>query len=127
MPIQNKTFRVFISSTFADMRTERRILQEKVFPKLKKLCESKGFVFQAIDLRWGINDDNQLNQKTLDICLNEISRCQELSPKPNFIALVGDRYGWQPTPPKIPASEMNLILSKANVEDTILINEWYKL
>ncbi len=36
MPTQFKTFRVFISSTFADMREERRILQTKVFPKLEK-------------------------------------------------------------------------------------------
>jgi hypothetical protein len=27
----SKTFRVFVSSTFTDMRAERRILQEEVF------------------------------------------------------------------------------------------------
>ena len=42
----------------------------------------------------------------MEICLTEIARCQRLSPRPNFIVLLGDRYGWQPIPDKIPSSEM---------------------
>ncbi len=34
------------------------------------------------------------SQRTLQICLSEIERCQNLSPKPNFIILLGDRYGY---------------------------------
>jgi hypothetical protein len=93
MPSSQKTFRVFVSSTFTDMRAERRILQEKVFPDLKKYCEARGASFQAVDLRWGVNEESQQEQKTMDICLTEIARCQRLSPRPNFIALLGDRYG----------------------------------
>ena len=84
------------------MRQERKILQEDVFPRLRSLCESKGASSQDVDLRWGVNEETQLNQKTMDICLGEIARCQRLSPKPNFIILLGDRYGWQPVPAKIP-------------------------
>lgn len=68
MPRGNLTFRVFVSSTFTDMRTERRILQEDVFPRLKALCEGKGATFQDVDLRWGFSEESQLDQKTTVVC-----------------------------------------------------------
>jgi ABC-type oligopeptide transport system ATPase subunit len=127
MPTTSKTFRVFISSTFADMQEERRILQNKVFPRLEKYCESKGARFQAVDLRWGVTEASQLEQKTIDICLNEIKRCQQLSPKPNFIALLGNRYGWQPIPPRIPSTEMKMILDSVELESKSFLTKWYRL
>jgi ABC-type dipeptide/oligopeptide/nickel transport system ATPase component len=126
MPQQTKVFRVFVSSTFTDMREERRILQSDVFPKLEQFCQSKGAKFQAVDLRWGINEKTQLNQKTLQTCLNEVKRCQKISPKPNFLVLLGDKYGWQPIPEKIPATEWDEIIELAS-EDNKVLNEWYKL
>jgi hypothetical protein len=57
MPQQTKIFRVFVSSTFTDMKEERRILQKNVFPKLEKFCEENGAKFQAVDLRWGVNEE----------------------------------------------------------------------
>jgi hypothetical protein len=36
MPSSEKTFRVFVSSTFTDFRAERRILQETIFLCLKR-------------------------------------------------------------------------------------------
>jgi hypothetical protein len=38
------------------------------------------------------------------ICLRELERCQEGGPKPNFLILLGDRYGWRPLPEVIPAA-----------------------
>ncbi|NUN08617.1 MAG: DUF4062 domain-containing protein [Ignavibacteriaceae bacterium] len=127
MPQQTKIFRVFVSSTFSDMREERRILQKNVFPKLEKLCESNGAKFQAVDLRWGVNEESQLNQKTIDICLNEIARCQRISPKPNFIVLLGNRYGWQPIPTTIPQDEMEQIKRLFTYQEKALIEKWYLL
>lgn len=40
--------RIFVSSTFADMRRERRLLQERVFPDLEEYCRAKGGTFQAL-------------------------------------------------------------------------------
>ncbi len=127
MPQQTKTFRVFISSTFSDMKEERRILQREVFPKLEQHCESKGTKFQAVDLRWGIGEDLALNQKTLETCLNEVARCQRISPKPNFIILLGDKYGWQPAPFKIPSEEMDQIQQKFSIAEKEKVKQWYKL
>jgi len=125
MPQQSKVFRVFVSSTFSDMTEERRILQKSVFPGLEKFCEERGAKFQAVDLRWGVTEESQLNQKTLEICLNEISRCQKISPKPNFLILLGNRYGWQPVPVKIPVEELGKILQVTDKKD--LLNKWYRL
>jgi len=127
MPQQTKIFRVFVSSTFTDMKEERRILQKKVFPKLEKYCEAHGAHFQAVDLRWGVNEESQLNQKTLDICLNEIARCQRISPKPNFLVLLGHKYGWQPLPTRIPETEMAGILQSLSPEKKEPVETWYRL
>jgi ABC-type cobalamin/Fe3+-siderophores transport system ATPase subunit len=121
------------------MKEERRILQTKVFPRLEKFCEENGAKFQAVDLRWGVNEASQTDQKAMKICLNEIARCQKISSKPNFIALLGDKYGWQPVPERIPSTEMKQIFEilKQYPEDEIevenkkirvidFVNRWYK-
>ncbi len=72
MPITTRTFRIFVSSTFEDLKEERNALQRQakpgvphheVFPKLHKVCEQHGARFQAIDLRWGVRDEAALDQK----------------------------------------------------------------
>jgi hypothetical protein len=126
MPQESKTFRVFVSSTFSDMREERRILQEKVFPDLQKYCESRGTKFQAIDLRWGVSEEAQIDNKTMDICLGEIRRCLKVSPRPNFLILLGDRYGWQPLSAMIPYDEMEAILSQLLDEEKKELLGWYR-
>ena len=53
----SRTVRVFVSSTFDDLKAERNALQEKVSPGLKALCSEHGTRFQAIDLRWGVSEE----------------------------------------------------------------------
>jgi WD40 repeat protein/Cdc6-like AAA superfamily ATPase len=120
------TFRLFVSSTFSDLKLERNALHEKVFPRLRELCEQQGTRFQAIDLRWGVSSEASLDQQTMNICLGEIERCQEITPRPNFLVLLGDRYGWYPPPPQIPAIDFIQILERLAKEDQELINEWYR-
>jgi len=38
MTQQARTFRVFVSSTFSDLKAERNALQERVFPRLRALA-----------------------------------------------------------------------------------------
>jgi hypothetical protein len=54
MAIASKTFRIFVSSTFNDLKEERNALQKNVFPKLRELCMQHGCRFQAIDLCRGV-------------------------------------------------------------------------
>src|SRR5271154_51242 len=109
----SRTFRVFVSSTFADLVEERNALQRRVWPELGKLCEKAGFRFQAIDLRWGISEEAGLDQRTSRICLQELERCQATTPRPNFIILLGNRYGWRPLPEEIEVPEFEAIRRKS--------------
>lgn len=127
MPITTRTFRVFVSSTFEDLREERNALQREAFPKLAKLCESHGARFQAIDLRWGVREEAGLDQKTMEICLAEIERCQQTKIKPNFIVLLGDRYGWRPLPARIRADEFTRVRGAVSDSQALeLVETWYQ-
>jgi hypothetical protein len=121
----SRTFRLFVSSTFSDFEAERKALQEHVFPELEEFCRLRGATFQAIDLRWGITEDAQREHETMRICLEELRRCQELSPKPNFVALLGDRYGWEPAPAHIPIDQWDRLVDAANPADGSLIRSGY--
>ena len=132
-----RTFRIFVSSTFSDLKEERNALQKHVFPKLRELCTQHGCRFQAIDLRWGVRDEAGLDQQTMKICLDEVSRSQRASPRPNFIVLLGDRYGWRPLPAEIPAREFEHILARVIPDENELLlwrdqqpenkKGWYRL
>ena len=136
MPVLTRTFRVFVSSTFEDLKEERNALQREakpdqphheVFPALRKLCEAHGARFQAIDLRWGVRDEAALDQKTIEICMREIERCQFTGLRPNFIVLLGQRYGWRPLPARIEAQEFETVRAHiVNLEDRALVENWYQ-
>lgn len=81
--------RVFVSSTFGDLKRERDSLQAGIFPCLEELCQQEGFQYQAIDLRWGVSGWTRLNHRTIRIYFDELRRGQELSPEPNFLILLG--------------------------------------
>ena len=122
-----RTFRIFVSSTFTDLKEERNALQKYVFPRLRDLCTQHGCRFQAIDLRWGVREEAGLDQQTMKICLDEASRSQRASPRPNFIVLLGDRYGWRPLPAEIPAREFDHIRMRTTAGDDLhLLDTWYR-
>lgn len=87
--LRNKVIRIFISSTFEDVRKERDILQQKVYPYLVDLCAPRGWQIDFVDLRWGISKEAGVQQKTMRICLQELERCMRVSPRPNFLILQG--------------------------------------
>jgi WD40 repeat protein len=98
-----KTVRVFISSTFRDMQTERNHLVRKVFPELKERCRKRHVQLIDVDLRWGVTQDEAEGGGALDICLDEIDTC-----RPYFLGLLGQRYGYIPPnhPHSITAEEI---------------------
>lgn len=133
MPLATPTFRIFVSSTFSDLKEERNALHRTVFPALKRLCEEHQARFQAIDLRWGVREEAALDQQTMRICLDEVKRCQEVTPKPNFLILLGDKYGWRPLPAEIPAGEWDRIAAWLDSQGAKglarleRLKEWYQL
>lgn len=88
---KDRVIRVFVSSTFSDMRQEREVLVKRIFPQLRKLCDERGVAFTDVDLRWGVSDEQKAEGQVLPICLAEIERC-----RPFFIGVLGERYGWVP-------------------------------
>ena len=125
---QLRTFRVFISSTLADLKQERDALHGVVWPEPSRLCEKAGFRFQAIDLRWGISGEAGLDQQTSRMCRQELKRCQDISPRPYFIILLGNRYGWRPLPEAIETTEFEAIEKVAIETGAVghqLLRQWY--
>jgi nephrocystin-3 len=88
LAVGRRMIRVFISSSFWDMKQEREELVKHVFPKLKKICSQRGVAFSAVDLRWGITEEQASEGRVLPICFREIAAC-----RPFFIGILGDRYG----------------------------------
>ncbi len=79
-----KTVRVFISSTFRDMLAERDYLVRFVFPRLRAQLLSRHIHFVDIDLRWGVNRQEDVS----DVCCEIIDFC-----RPRFLCILGERYG----------------------------------
>lgn len=119
--------RVFVSSTFSDLVAERNALAEKVWPELERYCRQRGFTFQAIDLRWGVPSEAGLDHRTMQICFEELRRAQEASPEPNFLLLLGDKYGWRPLPETISESEYARLREHAkSSEEQGTLADWYR-
>lgn len=120
-----KTIRLFISSTFSDFKKEREVLQTKVFPQIKEYASTQGYTFQPIDLRWGVSSEAQLDQKTLELCLSEVRACKTHM-HPNFLIMIGDRYGWVPLPYAIESREFEALLTLMNESDKEALLDWYE-
>ena len=125
--MHSKTFRLFVSSTFSDFTQERKLLQTIVFPEIKKYCTKHNLVFQPIDLRWGVTEEASNNQKTLELCLEEV-KASKINPHPNFLIMMGDRYGTVILPYAIEKEEFETIRNEViDTKDLELLNTWYKL
>ena len=87
--------KIFISSTFSDMQSERDIIQKNVLPELRHFSRRMGHDVSIVDLRWGISgeemDSDEVMSKILSVCAEEIEFCH-----PYFVLLLGDRYGTLP-------------------------------
>ena len=59
------------------------------------------------------------------ICLSEIARCQAVSPRPNFVVLLGGRYGWRPLPEVVDAAEFEEVRAKLPEEAVALADACY--
>ncbi|WP_246030083.1 AAA family ATPase [Saccharothrix variisporea] len=117
---------MFVSSTFGDLEDERTALHERVFPRLRALCASRGGEFHAIDLRWGVSDDAAADRRITEICLSEVDRCRRTTERPNFLLVLGDRYGTTMMPPIIDAEIFRAVREEIT-DDTArrVVDRWY--
>ncbi|MHB8767364.1 MAG: DUF4062 domain-containing protein, partial [Deferrisomatales bacterium] len=93
MAADDKTVRVFISSTFRDMHAERDHLVTVVFPELRERLERLGLELYDVDLRWGLPaigvDGERAN--SWEYCKKWIDAVE-----PFFVCILGQRYGYVP-------------------------------
>lgn len=83
---------IFLSSTFIDMKSERDLFMLKVFPFLRDYYMRHNILLHAIDLRWGISEEQStILKQSVELCLKKVSKCV-----PIFISFIGSRYGWIP-------------------------------
>ena len=128
--MKNKVIRLFISSTFADFMEERDRINRLIVPKMERFCKERGYLFQVVDLRFGVSLDAMMAQDTMKICLEEIKRCQGTKHYPNFMLLIGDRYGWCPLPTMIEVETFEQLIlwgQETFLGDIQLLNKWYQL
>ena len=85
--------KIFISSTFKDMQSERDVLHERVLPMINEKLKELGETALGIDLRWGISTEKMSEEeaelKAFSVCFDEID-----DSRPYFIAFLGERYGY---------------------------------
>jgi hypothetical protein len=62
---------------------------KRTIPYLHKIAAGRGVSLTAVDLRWGISEEQSKSGNTIDICLREVDRC-----RPFFVCILGERYGW---------------------------------
>lgn len=70
---------------FSDTSVERNTLMVKVYPRIKKFCQERGYAFQIVDMRWGVRDESTDDHLTSELCMKELEACQKLSTGPSFI------------------------------------------
>ena len=89
----DRQVRVFISSTFRDMNSERDHLVTMVFPELRDRVERLGFEFYDVDLRWGVPESGIDGERA-----NSWAYCKRWidEVEPFFVCMLGQRYGWRP-------------------------------
>ncbi|XP_057579321.1 telomerase protein component 1 isoform X2 [Hippopotamus amphibius kiboko] len=85
-----RTVRLFISSTFRDMHGERDLLLRSLLPALQARAAPHGISLHAIDLRWGVTEEETRRNRQLEVCLGEVENSQL------FVGILGSRYGYVP-------------------------------
>lgn len=88
---ETRRVRVFISSTFNDMKAERDAMARFVFPEVRAYARKRGVDFDFVDLRWGITDEEASQGMVIEHCLRSIDNC-----RPLFVGILGANYGWIP-------------------------------
>ena len=72
--------RVYFASTFADFQEEFKALHDQVFPKLEVACQSQGYCFVPVVLRYGLDerlDFMYMNDTRIcPIVFREIAECR---------------------------------------------------
>lgn len=103
MPGERAQLKLFNSSTFSDMHSERDFLNGHVYPAMRAVGLDRRIDLSWIDFRWGgVTADDSNSKLGIVRCLDKIQECSlPLQPGvslPLVVALLGQRCGWVPPP-----------------------------
>ena len=62
---------------FTDMKAERNLIKNIVYPRLQKFCSKLGLDFQIVDLNWAADYNEAI--KAQRYTMKEIHKCQQNS------------------------------------------------
>jgi tetratricopeptide (TPR) repeat protein len=88
MVAKEHVLRIFVSSTFADLRREREALASVGIPALESQATSRGIHIELVDLRWGLETAGTIDDDLILACFSAIDSC-----RPFFVGIVGSRRG----------------------------------
>ncbi|EDQ88261.1 uncharacterized protein MONBRDRAFT_32916 [Monosiga brevicollis MX1] len=106
-PQLGQVVRLFISSSFRDMRVERQILAHTILPKVRLECSRRGVIFLDIDLKWGIEQDTP-HHEVIETCLRQVARS-----RPYILGMIAQRYGSVPSQVQLALNSLSDELSIA--------------
>ncbi|XP_069496179.1 NACHT and WD repeat domain-containing protein 2-like [Ambystoma mexicanum] len=120
--------RVFLCAEPRDSESERRILREGVYPKLREYCrKTHGIEFQVLDGYDGVDPQHVYGSHVRQCRMKLLKECLRSSVGPCFVALLGEQYGKPCLPAEIDAVEFEQILDTATQLGvcTKMLDAWY--
>jgi hypothetical protein len=119
--------RVFLSSTFTGTVHERAVLLRCAHPVVQSYAREFNFEVVFSEMRFGIckllSDDN----KTSEVCMNELERCAEESASMAYMLFVRNKHGFRPPPHRVLQVDMQAMLALVSPADRDLILQFYEL
>ncbi|KAL8572753.1 hypothetical protein ACOMHN_030335 [Nucella lapillus] len=116
-PPDNKIIRLYVMGGYTDTVTERTVLMEEVYPKLREFCSLHGRDLYVSDLHWGVKDSISDDHSVPEVIGRAIAKCQESNMGINLLMILGEKYGPFLLPTEIPAHEF---------EDMVLAGKHYR-
>ncbi|XP_069059222.1 NACHT and WD repeat domain-containing protein 2-like [Pleurodeles waltl] len=109
-----KCIRVFLCAEPRDSESERRVLRERVYPKLREYCrQTHGVEFQVFDGYYGVDTEDMYSPYIRQCRMKVLQECLRSSAGPCFVALIGEQYGNSCLPTQIDAVEFEKITETA--------------
>ena len=131
------TIRVYFASTYADFQEEFKEMHERVFHNLDTLCQAHGYNFVPVVMRYGLDERLDLmymnDPRICPLVFREIAECRRVSPRANFFAFLGERYGAQFLPVSLDKNEYMAICGSLMEDDEDemallkLFQQWYRV
>ena len=122
-----RVIRVFISSTFTDTVFERNYALEDVIPYLKDAGRERGFDIIFSEMRFGIREEASEDNKTSELCMEELKNCEQQSAGVFYVLISTDKYGFRPLPRRIPQNKLEELKIKNGTVEQALVDKFYSL